>query len=281
MKINSELPLCMLDENLRINDYDFVLYHLYAQNTQYKEYFNKLRETHPDRLMIFDNSAYEFFVKGETLNMDNYISSIIELKPDYFIIPDKLMDMNETLKLCGDFMNRMFGNYMYLSMDDLSINNSKPMAVAQGNTPEELFNCINKFMLYGLSAIAIPFHNSFFKTMQIDDDIKEEFINEYGVLNEDHFYAMGRIQWVRENENILYWIKHVHFLGSHCPLEKKFYKQFTSMDTGYPVKCAIEGHELFKEPNKPNIIIDDFFDKPLSDSTKILIETNVSIFKNI
>ena len=27
------------------------------------------------------------------------------------------------------------------------------------------------------------------------------------------------------------------------------------MDTGYPVKCAIEGYELFKEPYKPNIII--------------------------
>ena len=52
------------------------------------------------------------------------------------------------------------------------------------------------------------------------------------------------------------------------------------MDTGYPVKCAIEGIELGKEKKKPNIIIDDFLNEELSKFTKDLIEKNVNKFKN-
>ena len=51
------------------------------------------------------------------------------------------------------------------------------------------------------------------------------------------------------------------------------------MDTGYPVKCAIEGYELFKEPYKPNIIIDEFLNKELRFDCKQLICNNVTKFR--
>jgi hypothetical protein len=57
------------------------------------------------------------------------------------------------------------------------------------------------------------------------------------------------------------------------------YDPINTMDTGYPVKCAIEGYKLFKEPHKPNIIIDDFLNKDLD--CKELIADNVLIFKNL
>ena len=69
IKTNSELPLCMLHRNIDLNSYDFVLFHLYKENEQYRNYYKNLRKNFAERLMIFDNSAYEFYVKGEPLDL--------------------------------------------------------------------------------------------------------------------------------------------------------------------------------------------------------------------
>ena len=81
IKINSELPLTMLDRNVELNEYDFVLFHLYKAFPAYREYYKNLRKTHPDRTMILDNSAYEFFVKGEKLDLEEYANAVIDLCP--------------------------------------------------------------------------------------------------------------------------------------------------------------------------------------------------------
>lgn len=274
MLTNSELPLCMLDQNNDLNQYDFILFHLYISNKEYREFCWKQRLQHPERLMILDNSAYEFFVKGETLNMEDYVRVINELQPDMYILPDTLMDMEQTLKDTKQFLK----NY--------PIDCSKPLAVAQGNTPNELTACLLLYQDMGIENIAIPFHNRFFKEMKWNEYIEYVIMDKYATVNltEDMKYALGRVQWVGNNNDLLEGFKHVHLLGSHCPFEKAFYSYFNSglidtMDTGYPVKCAIEGYELFREPHKPNIIIDEFLDKDLD--CKELIAKNVSIFKNL
>ena len=90
IKINSELPMCMLDKNNTYNEYDFVLFHLYVSNTEYRNYYLNQRGTNPSRLMILDNSAYEFYVKGEQLDLQEFFEAICELKPDMYILPDGL-----------------------------------------------------------------------------------------------------------------------------------------------------------------------------------------------
>ena len=56
MKINSELPMCLLSQNNGINEYDFVLFHLYISNKDYRNYYRNQRVLFPGRLMILDNS---------------------------------------------------------------------------------------------------------------------------------------------------------------------------------------------------------------------------------
>ena len=131
--------------------------------------------------------------------------------------------------------------------------------------------------------IAIPFHNKFFIDMGecANTNYSDVFIETYKKINLDHKYALGRIQFVKNNIDLLRNFKHVHLLGSHCPLEKIFYDDIDTMDTGYPVKCGISGYKLFKEPQKPDIIIDEFMDKELSDMTKTLIIDNINIFRNL
>ena len=277
MKINSELPNSMLEYNEQLNEYDFVLFHLYKTDENYRNYYLNMRKNHPDRLMILDNSAYEFYVKNEELDPIEYRKCICELKPDLYILPDVLMNKEITLKHTLRFSLMILASHQR----DILLH-CKPLAVAQGVSEEELLDCMHIYLSRNIKQVCIPFHNSFFKEMgkYADEDIQNEFAVTYNQpVNEDMLYAMGRIQFVRNNFDLLKQFEHVHFLGSHCPLEKVFYKDFNTMDTGYPVKCGIEGVELFKEISKPNIIIDEFLNKELDVYTKEMIINNVEKFK--
>ena len=110
-------------------------------------------------------------------------------------------------------------------------------------------------------------------------DIYNDFEENFGTLTLDHKYAIGRVQFLRNYGELLKDFKHIHILGSHCPLEKIYYNDFQTMDTGYPVKCGVAGYKLFEEPSKPNIIIDDFMDEEFSTCAKDLIISNVEQFK--
>ena len=284
IKINSELPLTMLDRNLELNQYDFVLFHLYKEYPEYQEYYKRLRKTHPDRIMIFDNSAYEFFVKGENLDLEEYALAVIDLCPDYYILPDKLMDKKETLMMTFEFLAHHETNIIR-AFTNTGKKVPKPLAVAQGNSAKDLFDCLLRYYGEKIRNVAIPFHNSFFK-----EEYSPEYANrirlEFGSLNDDRRYMFGRHQFITSAKLLLQAFEYVHLLGSHCPFEKRLYEEvgydfIKSIDTGYPVKCAIAGYELFKEPTKPDIIIDDFMTVSLSDEQKALIDININKFKSL
>lgn len=277
IKINCELPLYLLDKNNELNEYDFVLFHLYQSNQKYKEYFLNQRKKYPGRLMIFDNSAYEFFIKGETLDTKKYAEAICELKPDIYILPDVLMDRNKTIELTSDFMCSYYDE-ICLKTEFLS----KPMAVIQGNSEMEFIKTMKFYKLMGIKNIAIPFHNSFLKKMGEQFPEKHIFYNTYGRITEDILYALGRIKFLQDHGRILnQWFEHVHILGSHCPLEKVYYKNFNTMDTGYPVKCGIKGMTLGYEPEKPNVIIDEFLETEFDKNIQDCIINNVTIFRDL
>ena len=283
---NCELPNCMLSDNLSLNDYDFVLFHLYESDETYRNYYKDMRAIHPERLMIFDNSAYEYFVQGKQLDMDKFVAAILDLKPDYYILPDVLQDKNATLRGVYKFIDGYIDDVRYR---DSLLKISYPMVVAQGKTSDDLVECIQRYKrMFTSVALCLPFHIPFYLDGPYDTDIEAEFMDVYGVENEDIRYAMGRVQWIRNHQTLLEvgqndnsgQIRYVHLLGSHCPLEKMFYNDFNSMDTGYPVKCAIENTKLGTETHKPSVIIDDFLNKDLSDQQRSLIRYNVTTFKN-
>lgn len=284
IKINSELPLTMLDRNVELNQYDFVLFHLYKEYPEYRKYYKDLRNTHPERIMIFDNSAYEFFVKGEKLDLEEYAMAVIDLCPDYYILPDKLMDKRVTLDMTYLFLAQ-YGINIIKAFANTGKKVPKPLAVAQGNSVEDLFDCLLKYHEDRIRNVALPFHNSFFK-----DDYSPEYADrvrlEFGSLNDDRRYMLGRHRFIASAKLLLQAFEYVHLLGSHCPFEKRLYEEtgfdfIKSIDTGYPVKCAIAGYELFKEPTKPDIIIDEFMTAPLSDEQKKLICININKFKSL
>ena len=294
IKTNSELPITLLNQyNEKLNDFDFVLFHLYISEPEYKKYFDEMRENHPERIMILDNSAYEFFVKGEELDLNEYAKSIIELNPDYYILPDTLMDKARTIQDVMKFktnQQREIERYF----KNIEKKAPQPIAVVQGNTVDEFNSCLFLLFNMGYTNIAIPFHNTFFKEEfdECDGEIAYEFATAgYNICTEDVRYAMGRCMWMKrygmkmltDNGQPLY--NMIHFLGSHCPAEKKYLKTLfsecdrVSMDTGYPVKLAIEHEILGTEKSKPKTIIDDFMHNDFSFEEQKLIEDNVKTFK--
>lgn len=276
MKINCELPNKMLQQNAYLNDYDFVLFHLYSIDKTYREYYQGMRKYRPNRLMILDNSAYEFFIKGDELDVKGYMTAIQELQPDIFLLPDVLMNKWETILGSQKFILKWKSQVKGCP--------SQPMAVLQGNTSAELFECANEYKKMGLDRIAIPFHNSFFTTYSDGEDhLRNDWRLHTGSISEDDEYALGRVVFLRNYQHVLKKFQHVHLLGSHKPIEKFYEHDFDfikTMDTGYPVKCAIAGYELGKEPQKPDVIIDDFLNEDISLQTQKLISHNIQTFKD-
>lgn len=275
---NSELPLCMLEDNVKLNDFDLVLYHLFESNERYKQYYLNIRKQYPERLMILDNSAYEFYIQGKVCDFDKLVECIILLKPNYYILPDTLMNYSETISKSSNFLNK------YNEVIDHKTNGkSRPMAVLQGNCIEEFEQCIDKYIDLGIKAIAIPFHNSFYCDLWNGYDM-HPFLKVYKQVNKDIEYAAGRVHLIKKiNAHIGSHFEWIHMLGSHCPYEKYVVNEsvVNSMDTGYPVKCGYEGYLLGQEPQKPNIIIDDFFEEDLSEQQKTIIAQNVKIFHQL
>lgn len=274
MQINSELPLCMLDENDDLNQYDFILYHLIKSNSQYAEYFKRTT----DRFSIMDNSAYEFFIKGETLDIQDYIYTVNEYKPSAFILPDVLMDKEATIKLTRECLMRLTK-----FKKDMDWCGARPIAVLQGNSPAELLECAQEYLSIGIDYIAIPFHNKFFA--ETEPHLIFHIPSRSG-MELDDAYANGRLRFICKNMDVLAKFDSIHLLGSHNPRESLLYKymgntsNIETMDTGYPVKCGIAGYELGLEPHKPNIIIDEFLDTKFPNSTKELIRNNINKFKS-
>ena len=324
---NCELPLCMLKEwNTTLNDMDFVLYHLFLHHKDtYGKYFLserkkelKMRENKANfgradgryRIMILDNSAYEFYVKGESIDFDAYMKCVQELKPDYFILPDTLMNKIKTIEDTKTFLTIDYATEIKELREKYNV---QPMGVLQGNSVSEMLDCIREYSDLGIQAIAIPFHNSFFadelgQTKHIDwPDFeknnlglpkitqKVELISdgengepcEHLVERLDNNYARGRIHFIHKYRHLLNRIfKYIHLLGSHNPLEIRYYKDLKlidSFDTGYPVKLAIEKPKtvLGTEKSKPDIIIDEFFDKKLKEDQIKSIIKNIEVFKKI
>ena len=275
IKTNCELPNSLLIYNNELNDYDFVLFHLYKKDEAYKNFYKNQRVSNPERLMILDNSAYEFFIKGEELDLQEFYETIIDLKPNYYILPDVLMDKDKTIYNTTSFVNQ------YYDLIKINSSNSKPLAVLQGNSERDFDECIEVYKKLNIWAIAIPFHNSFFKDRLPDVEVAMEFAVNYD-MTDDVRYAMGRVDYVLKNYmDKLFQFQHVHILGSHCPLEKMFYNMCHTMDTGYPVKLGIAGEFLFQEDKKPNIIIDDFLHDNLDQYVREKIIINIMKFKNI
>lgn len=275
--LNCELPAQLLFKSEDLNDYDFVLYHLFVKNSTYREYFSRVMKE-GKRMTILDNSAYEFYRDGGRFDKEEFCKIVREFNPTYFIVPDVLMDSAITLSNFRIWKNLLLGH--------------KRMVVPQGKSLKEWLDCYKRMLDSGeFDYIGIPFHNDFF--WDIGECLYRTPVEGYNNPRKwtaDMAYAQGRcwlLNYLYVND-LIDPSKKYHLLGSHYPKELEWIKQaniarrgcfdwISSMDTSYPVTKGITMVSI-EEGEKEKISIDNYFEESLDEYQIDYITVNIKKF---
>lgn len=261
MKISHEVPKALFPMHNLISDYPYVLGHLLSLDKEYAEFYKrKLAESD---FSILDNSCFEL---GKSIDLTELKNLAVEYKPRVLVLPDKLHDMEETLRMSIDFMQR-YGNKVHGTMNGST--NTYLMGVLQGNNFEELDRCLEKYVQIGVKYIAIPF-----------DCIKDS-----------DWHTIRALYWKRlvNTTDFTYPMRGLkfHFLGITNPSELLLYTgeekdKIYSIDTSSPIINGWVGNKygeygLFAP--KPKDKLAENLDIQLKDSQIELIIHNVKKFK--
>lgn len=274
--LNCELPGQLLFKSEELNDYDFVLYHMFVKNKMYREYFSQVMKE-GKRMTILDNSAYEFFRDGGRFYATEFIEIVEKYNPTYFIVPDVLMDCNSTLK-------------NFEAWKDI-LPTHKRMVVPQGKSFKEWLSCYTTMLDQGgFDYIGIPFHNDFFWDIGTAVySIAKSFLGSTSQKwTSDMAYVQGRaflLQYLVK-EDLIDYNKKYHLLGSHHPVELSWivkenhsgrFDWVSSMDTSYPVTKGIMRKDL-EEGAKESLGIDHYFERLLDTEVMECIIKNIEKF---
>lgn len=223
VKIAHEAPKSIFDDINSITDYTYILVHLLEEDEEYKKLAFKAKNE--GREIILDNSIFEL---GTAFNVQKYIRWIKELRPDWYIIPDTLESTVDTIVQTS----RWKQDYDYLP--------GKKIGVIQGKTYSDLVNCYH-YMNKGANVdkIAISFDYSYYR-----DSVPHP--------NKHMSWMLGRVKLLGDliKDDILNVNKPHHLLGCSLPIEGKFYRDYSfidSVDTSNPVVHGIKN--IFYEHN--------------------------------
>jgi len=258
IKISHETPMCLLEDSMRFNDYDYCLPHLLDEEPKYLEYFQKAKEQ--GRYIIMDNSLHEL---GEAYTHERLIHWVNELKPNEFIIPDVWEDSGQSIH-----------NAAIWKIYDFPIGVEK-VAVVQATTLEQAATCARRYKELGYGKIAFSYGASYYNDICTHP-------------NKDLGKALGRLFVISTllKTGELKQDDRVHLLGCAVPQEFGWYKNINcieSIDTSNPVMAALEdvaytSAGLFK---KPTANMNDYF-YMLDDQVDYdLLEFNINKFRKI
>lgn len=274
--LNCELPMELLSKSEELNDYDFILYHLFVKDKDYRRFFSQVMKE-GKRMTILDNSAYEFYRDGGKFDPQTFTEIVEEFNPTYFIVPDVLMDYPETMMKFRYWSGRLNGH--------------KRMVVPQGKSLKDWLSCYKEMLNKGgFEYIGIPFHNDFFWDL---GTAIYEVLSKHEHLafkwNADMAYAQGRcflLQYLIK-EKLIDDSKKYHLLGCHWAAELQWltyrnpmrdeFEWITSMDTSFPVTKGIMKAHL-DTGEKEKISIDEYFRMSLDPEQYNRIIKNIKEF---
>lgn len=262
IKISHETPLCLLEESLTFNDYNFCLPYYYTRYPKYKEWFVKQKEQ--GIFTILDCGLFE----GELLSNRDLVNIINELKPDVFVIPDvwnKDLDSYVNAKYWKNTLKSSFNKTTEL------------MAVIQCTDYNIGSLLYQKYLDLGIKHIAFNHSSIAYKNM---------FPHENLSISK----TMGRIYFINqlmENGIIDKSVYH-HLLGASNPLEFKSYNYpsydfIKSVDSSNPVifGCKNMKYDIYNVWDKPHEKIEEWFDKELSLEQLTCITYNIHAFRKL
>ncbi|KKN22077.1 hypothetical protein LCGC14_0918830 [marine sediment metagenome] len=127
-------PLHQLERYSSLSDTQMCLAQYWDSEPVYRKYFRDMKKR--GDCIIMDNGAYEL---GQSIDIDSYIKAILELEPSIAIVPDVIMNGEETVALANDFLERFPDLPKWTSL----------MAVPQGSTHEKWTDCLHRLQTLG------------------------------------------------------------------------------------------------------------------------------------
>jgi hypothetical protein len=252
-KISHEVPIQMLEESKKFNDYDYALVHVFERSKEYLDFYKKsLKE---GRTVILDNSAYEL---GMPFDQTKYRLFIQELCPTEYILPDYRDNSRANLLAVKNWCikNRDLGG--------------RKIGVVHGNSYEDF--CLNyRELKTWVDKIAFS-AESFFKT----------YAENLGISFEESRAAI--LARMLESGIIDTSIDH-HILGALSPTEyENFlgYDWIESVDTSNPVLHGLIGQQYQGEKGlsrKSETKLDSMMHLDVSEDQRKRIYYNVEWFK--
>ena len=256
MKISHEVPICLLEDSLWFNDYQYCLPHLLDQSEEYKDFFIRAKQN--GVYIIMDNSLHEL---GHAYDSERLLYWINELKPNEFIVPDVWQDKQGSIKNAREWFKIELPGEV------------TKVAVVQAISLSEAMACYQDYRDLGYQKIAFSYGASYYNELSNHP-------------NPDLAKALGRIYMISH----LYKIKlikddhRVHLLGCASPFEFSLYKNtkyIESIDTSNPIMATLDGikYNNSLSINKPISNMNDNFYITPDKIDYELLNYNIEMFR--
>ena len=258
MKVSHEVPLCLLEDSLRFNDYDYALVHLLDKDKDYADFFIKAKQQ--GRYIILDNSLHEL---GTAYHDSGLLHWINELKPQEFIIPDVWQEASASI------INARKWSQIELPKEVTKV------AVVQAKNFLEATICYQSYKDLGYEKIAFSYG-------------AEYYLDHSSHPNKNISKALGRVEVVSRmyDMGLILSTDRVHLLGCQVPQEFSLYKDMPfieTIDTSNPIMATIDG--LSYNPtgliNKPRSNMNEHFYMSAEDINYDLLDHNINSFRKL
>lgn len=258
MKISHEVPICLLNDSLKFNDYDYCLPLFYELYPLYRKFYKSLNEK--NRFIILDNGLFE----GKVYKDSELLTFINEIQPNIFIIPDSWNDDGICKEHAVNWIKKKLNPKVKL------------MGVIQC-TDLKIGSDLYKFYQdIGIDHIAFNHSSSAYKKF---------FPHQNELISK----MMGRIYFINYllDKGIINQKGYHHLLGCSNYAEFQYYGKgyefIKSVDTSNPVIFGLNG-VIYKEQgmsNKPHQQIAEYMNKPVSEIQRETIICNINLFKQM
>jgi len=257
MKISHELPLGLMHNSYKWNDYDYCLPHLVDKYDQYRIFFQKARLD--KRFVIMNNGLFE----GVFHTVQDLLEKINLIRPNIFIVPDAWNDSVTTVRSAKHWMI----NFKADLPKGVNL-----MAVCQGKDMTELTTTYQTLVDLGYTHIAFN-HSSI------------AYQQEYPGMNSLKAAMYGRMEFIRRlvQSGVIRKDIYHHLLGCSLPQEFMSYGDWSfikSVDTSNPILVGAEGEKYTNSGLtwKPKEKLEHYFENDLSGQIENII-FNVQQFR--
>ena len=258
MKISHELPLGLMHNSYKWNDYDYCLPHLIDKYDQYRIFFQKARLD--KRFVIMDNGLFE----GVFHTVQDLLEKINLIRPNIFIVPDAWNDSVTTVRSAKHWMI----NFKADLPKGVNL-----MAVCQGKDMTELTTTYQTLVDLGYTHIAFN-HSSI------------AYQQEYPGMNLLKAAMYGRMEFIRRlvQSGVIRKDIYHHLLGCSLPQEFMSYGDWPfikSVDTSNPILVGAEGGKYTNSGMtwKPKEKLEHYFEMNLDSKIEDII-FNVNKFRS-